>query len=70
MLASGGRESYLYDEGDILVYYIYLGSTGEEDVYFEADLYGLSEESVDLRAVFASEEVGAIMNSIECKGVK
>lgn len=66
----GGRESYLYDEGDILVYYIYLGSTGEEDVYFEADLYGLFDESTDLRAVFASKEVQAIMNSIECKGVK
>lgn len=66
----GGREGYLYDEGDILIYYIYLGSTGEEDVYFEADLYSLFDESTDLRAVFASEEVQAILNSIEYKGSK
>jgi len=67
----GNHESFLIAEDGLYVYYVFLGTLGDETVYLELDVYTLHDDSgVDLDAVMASEEVLEIMESIEYKEVK
>jgi len=61
----GTYESFLRDEGDILIYYIPLGTLGDELVYLEVNVYSLAyDSSVDLKSVMASAEISELISSI------
>lgn len=64
----GKYESFLREDEGFLVYYVVLGTKGEETVYLELDVYTLYDDPMpDLIAVMASEEIMAIVDSIEYK---
>ena len=62
----GKYSSYMREEDELLICYVLLGTKGEETFYLEMDVYPLYD-TVDLNAVMASEEIMAIVDSIEYK---
>ena len=63
----GKYSSYMREEDELFICYVILGTKGEETVYLEMDVYPLYDASVDLNAVMASDEIMAIVDSIEYK---